>query len=100
MKVLERPELTSLNTFGVAAKAGLMIDIETEEDVLGAPVFDASSDPDPGLAAAISCWCRIYRGRCCVTAFTGIQVIEESEDHVVHRGRAVEKTGMNSSSGP
>ena len=44
MKVLERPSLKSLNTFGVDATAGLLLTIETEEDLLSLPAFDPRRD--------------------------------------------------------
>ncbi len=44
MKVLERPSLKSLNTFGVEASAGLLLTIETEEDLLSLPAFDPRRD--------------------------------------------------------
>jgi UDP-N-acetylmuramate dehydrogenase len=44
MKVLERPSLKSLNTFGVEASAGLLLTIETEEDLLSLPAFDPHRD--------------------------------------------------------
>jgi len=44
MKVLERPSLQSLNTFGVEATAGLLLTIESEEDLLSAPSFDPHRD--------------------------------------------------------
>ena len=44
MKVTENASLTALNTFGVDARAGLRIDIESEEDVLTLPALDPSRD--------------------------------------------------------
>ncbi len=44
MKVLERPSLKSLSTFGVDASAGLLLTIETEEDLLALPAFDQHRD--------------------------------------------------------
>jgi len=44
MKVLERPSLRSLNTFGVEASASLLLIIETEEDLLSLPTFDPHRD--------------------------------------------------------
>ncbi len=44
MKVLERPSLKSLNTFGVEAAASLMLTIETEEDFLSLPTFNPHRD--------------------------------------------------------
>ncbi|MDX1555368.1 MAG: UDP-N-acetylenolpyruvoylglucosamine reductase, partial [Xanthomonadales bacterium] len=44
MKVLETPSLRSLNTFGVPARAALLIEVESEEDVLALPPFDPARD--------------------------------------------------------
>lgn len=44
MKVLERPSLKSLNTFGVDATAGLLLTIQIEEDLLSLPAFDPHRD--------------------------------------------------------
>lgn len=44
MKVIERPSLKALNTFGVAARAGLLLTLESEEDVLALPPFDPGRD--------------------------------------------------------
>jgi UDP-N-acetylmuramate dehydrogenase len=44
MKVVEQPSLRALNSFGVAARAGLLIAFDSEEDVLALPAFDPSRD--------------------------------------------------------
>jgi len=44
MKVVESPSLRGMNSFGVDAKAGLLITIENEEDVLSLPAFDPARD--------------------------------------------------------
>jgi len=44
MRVRERPSLKSLNTFGVEASAGLLLTIETEEDLLSLPAFNPHRD--------------------------------------------------------
>jgi len=44
MKVRERASLRSLNTFGLDATAGLLLEIENEEDLLDAPAFDPRRD--------------------------------------------------------
>ena len=44
MKVAENPSLRALNTFGVDARAAFRIDIESEEEVLALPAFDAKRD--------------------------------------------------------
>ena len=44
MKVAENPYLRALNTFGVDARAAFRIDIESEEEVLALPAFDAKRD--------------------------------------------------------
>ncbi|MEJ2384918.1 MAG: UDP-N-acetylmuramate dehydrogenase [Xanthomonadales bacterium] len=44
MKVRENPSLRSLNTFGLDATARLLLEIETEEDLLTAPALDPDRD--------------------------------------------------------
>lgn len=44
MKVQERPVLTNLNTFGLPARADLLLTLESEEDLLLAPLFDPQRD--------------------------------------------------------
>ena len=44
MKVTERPSLKTFNTFRVDARAGLLINIETEEDILSLPPYCPQRD--------------------------------------------------------
>jgi UDP-N-acetylmuramate dehydrogenase len=44
MKVVERPSLRALNTFGVDASADLLLAVESEEDILSLPGFDPARD--------------------------------------------------------
>ena len=44
MKVAERASLKDMNSFGLGAAAGLLLTIETEEDVLSLPSFDPARD--------------------------------------------------------
>lgn len=44
MKVTASPSLEGLNTFGLAASANTLIEIESEEDVLALPGFDPDMD--------------------------------------------------------
>jgi len=44
MKVAENQALDQLNTFGISARAGMVITIETEEDLLSAPGLDPARD--------------------------------------------------------
>ena len=44
MKVVEGSSLKGMNSFGVEAKAGLLVVIESEEDVLSLPAFDPARD--------------------------------------------------------
>lgn len=44
MKVRERPSLKDLNTFGLDAHAGLVVEIESEEDLLEVPALDPLRD--------------------------------------------------------
>jgi UDP-N-acetylmuramate dehydrogenase len=44
MRVVERPSLKALNSFGIEASAALLLAIESEEDVLALPAFDPARD--------------------------------------------------------
>jgi UDP-N-acetylmuramate dehydrogenase len=44
MKVQQIADLTALNTFGVAATAALLFEVETEEDLLALPAWQPASD--------------------------------------------------------
>ncbi len=44
MTVQEQPSLKAFNTFGVGASAGLMLTLESEEDLLSLPPFDPAKD--------------------------------------------------------
>ena len=44
MKVRENPSLHALNTFGLDATAGLLVEIESEEDLLDLPALDPERD--------------------------------------------------------
>jgi UDP-N-acetylmuramate dehydrogenase len=44
MRVVEKPSLKALNSFGVEASAALLLAIESEEDVLALPAFDPARD--------------------------------------------------------
>ena len=44
MKLVERPSLKALNSFGLEASASLLIAIESEEDLLSVPGFDPRRD--------------------------------------------------------
>jgi UDP-N-acetylmuramate dehydrogenase len=44
MKVVEGSSLKGMNSFGIEARAGLLVVIESEEDVLSLPAFDPARD--------------------------------------------------------
>jgi UDP-N-acetylmuramate dehydrogenase len=44
MKVAENQPLDRLNTFGISARAGMVITVETEEDLLSSPGFNPGRD--------------------------------------------------------
>ena len=44
MKVRQNADLKGLNTFGLDARAPLLFEIESEEDILSLPVFDPARD--------------------------------------------------------
>jgi UDP-N-acetylmuramate dehydrogenase len=44
MKITENPSLAQINSFGIKAHAGLLFEVECEEDVLTLPAFNAQRD--------------------------------------------------------
>ena len=44
MKVVERPSLQALNSFGLPAMAALLVELESEEELLSLPAFDPRRD--------------------------------------------------------
>ncbi len=82
MKISERPSLKHLNTFGVDARAGLRIDIESEEDILALPVFDPGKDLVLGGGSNILLVTDVP-GTVFLNRIPGRQVVEESNGKTV-----------------
>jgi len=90
MKVFKNPALRELNTFGVSARAGMLVEVEREEDVLSLPAFDPSRDLVLGGGSNV-----LFVGDVPGTVFLnrigGIEVIEENRRQVVVEVGAGEK---------
>jgi len=82
MKALERPSLKALNTFAVEASAALLLTIESEEDLLSAPLFDPTRDLVLGSGSNI-----VLAGNVPGTVYrvciAGRHVVHEETDHAV-----------------
>ena len=81
MKVTEKPALGRLNTFGVAGSAALLIEVETEEDVLALPSFNQGSDIVLGGGSNVLLVSDIP-GSVFLNRISGIDVLEETDDAV------------------
>lgn len=82
MKVVENPSLADLNTFGLAAKAGLLLEIENEEDILHMPVLDPVRDLVLGGGSNILLVDDVP-GTVLLNRIRGISIIEEDADCVL-----------------
>jgi UDP-N-acetylmuramate dehydrogenase len=82
MKVVERPSLKGMNSFGVEASAGLLIEIESEEDVLSLPAFNPTRDLVLGVGSNV-----VFASDVPGTVFhnhiLGRTIIEDSAEHAV-----------------
>jgi len=82
MKVVERPSLQALNSFGVDASASLLLAIEDEEDVLSLPAYDPACDLVLGGGSNI-----VLAGNVPGTVFlnriAGRHIVDEQADHVL-----------------
>ena len=82
MKVTERPLLAHLNTFGLPARAGLLLTLETEEDLLAAPLFDPRQDFVLGGGSNVL-FVHDVPGTVFLNRLRGIDVVEENEEGVL-----------------
>ena len=82
MKVAERPQLGHLNTFGLPARAGLLITLETEEDVLAAPLFDPGRDFILGGGSNVV-FVRDVPGTVFLNRLRGIDVVGEHDGEIL-----------------
>jgi len=87
MKILENYDLKSLNTFGVPAKAKLFTEIEKELDfkeLVATPEFKQNDKLFLGGGSNVL-FTRDFPGIVVLNKLTGIEVLEDTEDHLVIR---------------
>jgi len=82
MKVRERPSLAGLNTFGVTARAGLLLEIENEEDVLQIPRLDPSRDLVLGGGSNVL-FVGDVPGTVLLNRIGGISILEENAEQAL-----------------
>jgi len=82
MKVAENQPLDRLNTFGVSARAGLIVTIETEEDLLSTPGFDPARDFALGGGSNVL-FVTDVPGTVYLVRLRGIEILEEDHDGVL-----------------
>jgi UDP-N-acetylmuramate dehydrogenase len=82
MKVVERPSLKGMNSFGVDASAGLLIEIESEEDVLSLPAFNPTRDLVLGGGSNVV-FASDVPGIVFHNHILGRTIIEDSAEHAV-----------------
>jgi UDP-N-acetylmuramate dehydrogenase len=80
MRVVERPSLKAMNSFGVAASAALLLVIEREEDVLTLPPFDPARDFMLGGGSNVV-FATDVPGTVYHNAILGRAVVEDGADH-------------------
>jgi UDP-N-acetylmuramate dehydrogenase len=82
MKAVERPSLKALNSFGLEASAALLLAVESEEDVLSLPGYDAACDLVLGGGSNV-----VLAGDVPGTVFhiriPGRHVVDEQGDHAM-----------------
>jgi UDP-N-acetylmuramate dehydrogenase len=81
MKVLERPSLKALNSFGVETSAGLLLTIDTEEDLLSLPAFDPGKDFVLGGGSNVL-FASDVPGTVFLNRILGKEIISEHDDSV------------------
>lgn len=82
MNVVENPSLSALNTFGLAARAGLLVEIQSEEDVLQLPLPDPARDLILGGGSNIV-FVDDVPGTVLLNRIQGIAVIEENDQYAL-----------------
>lgn len=80
MRVVERPSLKALNSFGVEASAALLLAIESEEDILALPAFDPGRDFVLGGGSNVV-FATDVPGTLFHNCIRGLDVIEDGADH-------------------
>lgn len=82
MKVVEHPSLLALNTFGVDAHAGLLVEVENEEDVLAVPGFDPARDFVLGGGSNVL-FVSDVPGTVVLNRISGIEVVAQDEQQAL-----------------
>ncbi len=82
MKATERPSLLALNTFAVDAHAALLLEVETEEEVLSLPVFDPARDFILGGGSNVL-FVSDVPGTVMLNRIGGIEVVEEDKEQAL-----------------
>ena len=81
MKVTENPSLKALNSFGVEARARLLIELENEEDVLSMPPFNPGSDLLLGGGSNVL-FAGDVPGTIWLNRIAGRHIVDSGADHV------------------
>lgn len=82
MKVVEHPSLLALNTFGVAAHASLLVEVENDEDVLSVPRFDPAQDFVLGGGSNVL-FVSDVPGTVLLNRISGIEVVAQDEQQAL-----------------
>lgn len=82
MKVAENQPLDRLNTFGISARAGILITIETEEDLLSVPGFDPARDFVLGGGSNVL-FVTDVPGIVYLNRLSGTEILSENPDEVL-----------------
>jgi UDP-N-acetylmuramate dehydrogenase len=80
MKVTKNPSLKAFNTFRVEASAGLMLTLETEEDLLSLPPFDPGRDFILGGGSNVL-FATDVPGILFHNRISGREIVETGDDH-------------------
>mgnify|MGYP001820121426 FL=1 len=81
MKITERPSLKALNSFGVEAAARLLIQLDSEEDVLSMPPFDPAKDLLLGGGSNVLITSDVP-GTVWLNRITGRNIVDSNPDYV------------------
>lgn len=80
MKARQNPSLGRLNTFGLEARAALLLELESEEDLLSAPAFDPSRDLVLGGGSNVVLASDVP-GTVFLNRIGGIDILDENREH-------------------
>jgi UDP-N-acetylmuramate dehydrogenase len=82
MKVVERASLKDMNSFGLEAAAGLLLTIESEEDVLSLPSFDPARDLVLGEGSNVILATDVP-GTVYLNRIGGREIVDRTHDHAL-----------------